>query len=253
MLKNIFRKKLKNQQIPQDTLAMAGEYAVLTEKPSKKKKIIIAITCVALAVLMAFGVFIFSLYNVKKEYEYVASFTSLPAPVQIETSNTFTKIVDDYTVTFDVKASYTLTGLVVEKYYYYPHKIANKLARYDLGMVWGPLLAEDLKEQMTFKNTGTRFLRYSYKNSLVQKLGSKEAVTDSLSNNHMIHADERVLKLIRNVKEGDYIKIEGYLVNISYTNGYERGTWPTSLSRSDHGDGACEVIYVTNITWLKLQ
>ena len=67
MFKNIFRKKQKNQQLSQDTLAMAGEYSVLTEKPSKKKKIIIAITCVALAVLMAFGVFIFSLYNVKKE------------------------------------------------------------------------------------------------------------------------------------------------------------------------------------------
>jgi hypothetical protein len=23
------------------------------------------------------------------------------------------------------------------------------------------------------------------------------------------------------------------------------------LSRTDHGDGACEVFYVTNLTWLK--
>ena len=117
-------------------------------------------------------------------------------------------------------------------------------------MIWGPLLAEDLEDQMTFKNNGNRFLKYSYKNSLVQKLGSKEAVTDSLSNNHVIHSSDHVLKLIRNIKEGDFIKIEGFLVDVHYSNESSKGYWPTSLSRTDHGDGACEVIYVTNIVWL---
>ena len=58
-------------------------------------------------------------------------------------------------------------------------------------------------------------------------------------------------QLLRNVKEGDYIKIEGYLVYLYYSNEDGRGEWTSSLTRTDRGDGACEVIYVKNITWLK--
>ena len=27
-------------------------------------------------------------------------------------------------------------------------------------------------------------------------------------------------------------------------------SWESSLSRNDVGDGACELLYVTNVTWL---
>ena len=120
-------------------------------------------------------------------------------------------------------------------------------------MIFGPLLEAGVDDAINFKNNGRRFLTYSYPSHLNSTLGSKENLIDSISNNHMIHSDEHVLKCLRNVKEGDHIKIEGYLVNVYYTGKNSTGTWPTSLSRTDHGDGACEVIYVTNITWLKIK
>ena len=252
-LKNIFKRKQKTEQIEpasEDTLALAGEYAVIKEKPSKKKKIIIAIISVAMCLVLACGIYIFTLFNVKKTYETVPNLLAITEPIQYEYTNEIKTTIDDYEVIFKVKAAYSISGKVVEKYYYPPFRITNKLARFDIGMIWGPLLAEDLDEQMTFKNTGNRFLRYSYKNSLVQKLGSKEAVVNNISNNHVIHSNEHILKLIRNIKEGDFIRIEGFLVDVHYTNGTAKGHWPTSLSRTDHGDGACEVIYVTNIVWL---
>lgn len=223
------------------------------DKKSLKKKFIIISTSVFLVLLIAFGVFVFSLFNVKKNYAYVASFVHLPDPVQVETSGEIVKSVGGYEISYELKASYTITGLVVEKYYYFPSKIENRISRFDLGIVWGPLLAENLKEYMTFKNNGNRFLQYKYSNALAQKLGGKGAVINSLSNNHMIHADETVLKYLRNVKEGDYIKVEGYLVYVTMKSQNNTVHWDSSLSRTDHGDGACEVIYVTNITWLKLK
>lgn len=222
-------------------------------KMPRKKKLIIAGVSLVLVLILSLGIYILTLFSVKKNYAYVANFLDLPDPVQVETTGEIVKQVGDYEVTYELKASYTIMGLVVEKYYYFPSKIENKIARFDLGIVWGPLLGVDLSKYMTFKNDGNRFLQYKYSNDLTRLLGGKKAVIDSLSNNHMIHADETVLKYLRNVKEGDYIKVEGYLVYATMRKANYVGHWDSSLSRTDHGDGACEVMYVTNITWLKMQ
>ena len=223
------------------------------KKSSFRKKIIIAAISIMLVLALSLGLCFFTMFNVKKNYEFVASFASLPSPMQVETSGQVVKQVGEYEVTFDFKAAYTITGLVVEKYYYAPYKIENKLSRFDLGIVWGPLLTEDLDEYMKFKNDGKRFLNYKYSHALIEKFGDRESIIDSLSNNHMIHADNIVLKCLRNIKEWDYVKIEGFLVYVTMVN--EKGVkhWDSSLSRTDHGDGACEVFYATSVTWLKLQ
>ena len=245
------RKKKETEYIQQSEV---GEYwDPPKEEMSRRKKIILAVISVSMVLVIGFSAIFFSMFYVKKEYEYVSAFTDLPDPVQIESSGEFSQILDDYEINYEIKAEYTITGLVVEKYYYFPSSMINKISRYDLGIVWGALLGEDLKDTMKFKNKGNRFLHYTYKNSLISKLGSRDAIVNSLSNNHMIHSSDYILKCLRNVREGDYIQVKGYLVYMSYSNDNSRGTWNSSLSRTDHGDGACEIIYVTSITWLKLK
>lgn len=218
---------------------------------SKSKKILIAIISFLLIIAVSASFIFFKYFYVTKPFETVENLQNLAMPLQEDASGEIKKVIDGYEVTFTIKANYTLCGMVVEKYYYMPTKIVNKVSRFDFGMVFGPLLSEDVKGLMTFRNNGSRFLKYGYDTRLSKKMGGREAVVDSISNNHIIHSDERVLKLARNVKEGDYIKIEGYLVDMDYVGKNQKGNWPTSLSRTDHGDGACEVFYVTNITWLK--
>ena len=67
----------------------------------------------------------------------------------------------------------------------------------------------------------------------------------------MIHANNHVLKCLRHVKEGQYIKIEEYLAYVTYKGKNCQEEWNSSLTRTDHGNGDCEVVYVTDITWLK--
>ena len=245
----MFFKKRKQTEIPE---IVEGEYMKPPkQKMSRKKKIFIVAMCVAMILLICASSCFFGFYYVKKDYSTVASFVTLPDPVQEETSGEIKTTVDDYEIVYTKRAKYVLTGLVVEKYYYFPYKIQNKICRYDLGVVWGPLLGVDLEGMMTFKNDGQRFLHYKYNTNLTSKLGSKEAVINSLSNNHMIHANDQILKSLRNVKEGDYIRFEGYLVDAYYKSAKRSGSWTTSLTRTDHGDGACEVFYLTKITWLK--
>ena len=251
MIFNLFkRKKKQNNEIIDDS-QINEIYTPESKKMSKRKKQIIAIISLMMVVIIAFGSYILSLFAVKKDYEYVSSLLNLPEPIQIEAANVINHEVDDCLITYNVKAKYTLTGRVVEKHYYMPYNTINKIARYDFGMAWGEVANEENISQIKFRNDGQRFLHYQYPNSLIQKLGSREAITDHISNNHLIHANERVLKLIRNVKEGQYIKIEGYLVYVQFEFGY--ADWNSSLSRTDHGDGACEIFYVTNIIWLKQQ
>lgn len=254
MFKNLFKRKKKNlydESFEQNSLETTGENPNKPiRKMSRKKKIAIAVTSIFLVIAIAVSSFAFSLFYVKKDYETVASFTNMPAPIQEETTGGITKKVDDYTVNIEFKAKYTLVGKVVEKHHYFPYKIANKLSQYDIGMAWGVMSDDTYNDHISYKNNGLRFLNYRYTNKLVEMLGGKEFL-NSISNNHMIHANNHVLKLLRNVKEGQYIKIEGYLSYVSYKNKRYTGTWNSSLSRTDHGDGACEVIYVTNITWLK--
>ncbi|MBR7172653.1 MAG: hypothetical protein IKD36_02545 [Clostridia bacterium] len=258
MFKKLFKRKEKNNIEPEkpsqnetSLIDLIEESKTKKSRFSKKQKILIAVTSICLALIIAVGAFAFSLFYVKKDYETVASFSNMPEPVQIETTGGVTKSIDDYDITIDFKASYTLVGKVVETYYYFPYKMINKLSRFDFGMAWGAMSDDTYEDYISYKNNGNRFLTYKYKNSLVDILGSKEAVVNSISNNHMIHANNRVLKLLRNVRVGDHIKIEGYLSYVSYKSDHSYGDWNSSLSRTDHGDGACEIIYVTNITWLK--
>jgi hypothetical protein len=61
---------------------------------------------------------------------------------------------------------------------------------------------------------------------------------------HMIPADEAVLKTLRNVRRGDLISLDGYLVSVTGPGGWR---WDTSLTRTDTGNGACEIVWVKRI------
>jgi len=70
-----------------------------------------------------------------------------------------------------------------------------------------------------------------------------------LSNNHLISDDEYIRKKLRKIKIGDQIRISGWLSN--YKNLNNGGTRGTSITRDDEGNGACETIYVNDVSILR--
>jgi len=62
---------------------------------------------------------------------------------------------------------------------------------------------------------------------------------------HMIPADGKTLKILRSVRRGDIISLEGYLVDVASEGGWR---WQTSLTRSDSGNGACEIVWVKQLS-----
>lgn len=189
--------------------------------------------------------------SINKEIVNIDNFYNIPSPIQIKTSGKIIKKIDNTDVEIKYVASYILAGRVVDVQEYFPSKIPNKLSQRDIGVTWGYLAREEYNDRINWYSHGDRFLRMRTKDdgSWINKMGG---VTSYFSNNHLIPADDEIEKQIKQIKVGDFIKIEGYLSNIYFDvgkNGYY--TWNSSTSRTDSGGGACEIIYVTKINWLE--
>jgi hypothetical protein len=67
------------------------------------------------------------------------------------------------------------------------------------------------------------------------------------SNMHMIPADDGIMDGLIGLRPGEVIELAGYLVGIQEGGQW---TWVSSLSRTDTGDGACEVVWVSRLRTL---
>ena len=67
------------------------------------------------------------------------------------------------------------------------------------------------------------------------------------ANNHIIPATENVQRALKIIKKRDRVVLEGYLVNLKGTYKGREVRWNTSLSRTDTGNGSCELFYVSKV------
>jgi hypothetical protein len=65
-----------------------------------------------------------------------------------------------------------------------------------------------------------------------------------LAQMHMIPSTDEIASRLGRVRPGQLVTVSGYLVDVRGANGF---TWKTSLSRSDTGDGSCEVVWVESL------
>jgi hypothetical protein len=197
---------------------------------------------------------IFFIYkaNVNKEYTPVTDLGMLSDPEQEYTSGSVIKIVDNQEVNIDYVASYNISGRVVKTYSYAQYGISNKLSPIDVGLTWGDLAKDENNIKVIWGNSGNRFLTWTiYDTDWYNSYGAMN-FQKHVSNNHLIASNDDISKKINAITEGEYIHLTGYLVNMTYEleNG-AKYSWNTSTSRTDSGDGACEIMYVTDIEWLR--
>ncbi len=116
---------------------------------------------------------------------------------------------------------------------------ASSVSPKDFILTWGDLNDILVDEHITYSQSNRwYFYRYS-SDSIV----GESYISSHSANTHIIPENDSILKQIKSVKENDYILIEGYLAIVHFDN----GDWQSSASRLDTGDGACEILYVTNI------
>ena len=207
---------------------------------------------VFLTSLVVFGVTYF-LQHKYPNSETISSQTKID-PIQTETDLLPFSITSENTqYTLTPLYTYELNGLIVTDYdaqnpLDFMHKRSNdSINTNDICVIWGENLSDNLHMRSSFKH-GEFTCYYQVDNYVdYQKLKPSQ-----LSNNHLIPANEEVHKRIDNATPGDEINLKGYLVKYKWSNdegqSLERDT---STSRDDTGNGACEVIYVTDYQIIK--
>jgi len=139
------------------------------------------------------------------------------------------------------KAKYQISGMLVSKRHYLRGYMKH-LSPYDYALIWGdvPQYLEFLKFDQI-----VRFCLFKYKPGLPI---SVEYVGNHLSNNHLIPATKNIRKALGKPKRKDLITLHGYLVKVYGQDKKGRTTtWNSSMNRTDDGNGACEIIYVTRL------
>lgn len=117
---------------------------------------------------------------------------------------------------------------------------SSDISPVDFALGWGPMSDNKNLDGVSIKQRHRWFF-----------VGDTRAdqITDMhfAANTHIIPADEEVRKAVLSVREGHVIEAEGYLVECIQGN---NPPWRSSLSRTDVGDGACEIFYVESISIL---
>ncbi|MCL2108390.1 MAG: hypothetical protein FWH20_03480 [Oscillospiraceae bacterium] len=218
------------------------------------EKILLAVCLVAL-----FAIFVLPkiIAHVAKRghIEYISSIQELSfaEPVQISTTGEVIKSVWWTDVKLTKVAEYSITARVLRTRDYYGG-VKDSLIPVDAALAWGYMANEQVDDYIKWSQRN-RFYYYRIQNGQwLANIGGLDIIALNSANCPLIPADAETARLIRALRKNDYVKIEGYLVNVYYETG--RGRWysmNTSTTRTDTGAGGCEVILVTGVTWYEVE
>ncbi len=179
------------------------------------------------------------------------SIPNIPEPKQTEAKGGTDFVVSGYNVHADYLYAYDIEALVVHTKNYYGNDIGAKLAPRDLALAWGTVAQYNSTIDFHWSQHGRW---YFWKVNTYEELAPVGTTTDvniQSSNNHLIPANSSVKKSIKKIRTGDHVRLKGYLVSITATDSSGNPYyWNSSTSRTDTGDGACEVMYVTEVSIL---
>jgi hypothetical protein len=139
-------------------------------------------------------------------------------------------------------AEYKISGVVVSKETY-SSNWDGEISPVDLTIVWGKLAEPEYDRNITYSQRN-RWYFYQYKPG---SLFDNSYVIAHSGNHHIVPANENVHMAIKTIKEKDRVGLEGFLVNLKGTYKGQTVTWNTSLSRTDTGNGSCELFYVSKV------
>ena len=113
------------------------------------------------------------------------------------------------------------------------------LAPVDLALGWQQMSDTAVLEQIEIDQRN-RFYYWQVEDFPIPR----KAIETQSANMHLIPGNRTVARQLDAVREGELIRLQGYLVEVIRDDGWR---WRSSLSRKDTGAGACEVIFVKRL------
>jgi len=115
----------------------------------------------------------------------------------------------------------------------------SDLSPWDFALGWGAMADPSISSQFSIRQSG----RWYYWRTDQMPIPRQQVITSS-ANMHLIPASDQVREQLERLDEGDDLNFKGFLVEAQADDGWR---WRSSLRRDDTGNGACEVILVTEV------
>lgn len=157
-------------------------------------------------------------------------------PVQVNLNQDGMMMVDDYFLT--PLATFQIEARVLSTQRYRSGRESD-VSPLDLTLGWGPMSDETNLEKIDIRQSA-RF--YFWKTDRFPI--PRRDIEINSANMHMIPSNDDVEDILKQIKPGETVTITGKLVNVEAADGWR---WRTSLTRSDTGNGACEIVYVEEV------
>jgi hypothetical protein len=116
-----------------------------------------------------------------------------------------------------------------------------ELSPVDFALGWGPMSDNQITDQLDISQ-GNRWYQYRWRGAPPLE---PSLIVRTSANTHLIPADDDVKSQLLGVKRGEVVRLKGYLVNVKHADGW---AWRSSLSRDDSGAGACELLWVREVS-----
>lgn len=194
-------------------------------------------------------------YNLEKDL--------IPDPVQHNIQKEkFTEKVRGIDIEITKLASYDITGKVeaIQDYgtnflsgllSFKGSNVIDYISPRDLTLSWGKIALNENSRHVyanQYYMNDNRVVWLSWDKELKEKY-SEDYIVSHISNDHIITLNKGLRNELSKVRVGQIVRMQGYLVSVKASNGI---TWgPSSLSRSDTGNGACEILYLEDFLIMK--
>ncbi len=158
-------------------------------------------------------------------------------PVQTSASSSRPIALGAYTL--QPLADFKITARVLSSESYSSDRESD-LSPIDFALGWGPMSDSAVLDKIDISQNG-RFFFWHVDTFPIPR----EEIETHASNMHMVPANSEVSAALKHVRVGQRVSIKGYLIEATAPDGWH---WRSSLSRSDTGAGACELVYVESIS-----
>ena len=212
--------------------------AVATVKPRKDRAAKKKTMRKGLLGAVILGAVVFQLWT-DREIRYPPGAVAPDNPIQLEVRKPEPIVKDGYLIT--PLATFEIEARVLSAKRYRLGRESD-LSPVDLALGWGPMSNQAILDQISISQSG-RFYYWRSKELPIPP----NAISSHSANMHLIPATGEIERELKRVGKGNIVSFEGYLVKIEATDGWH---WRSSLTRSDTGNGACEVVYVERLSVL---
>ena len=138
-------------------------------------------------------------------------------------------------VAIEPLAKFSITARVLSRADY-SWDTAAAIAPVDLALGWGRMSDSAILQKVDISQSGRFYFWHVSQFPIPER-----EIIESSANMHLVPADRIVEHEIKETRAGDVVSFSGYLIEARWPDG---GIWRSSLTRSDSGAGACEIVWV---------